>query len=132
MKNQCSLLEFELSGGFMRRGGRVHFLDNHPQEAVDFVWNTVRGVSNGHGFKVVHFCTTFVPMAYDFAECGANLHHMKRFRHFMLESGVFLHYIPNPTCLSIGSFIGGYIPNPPCSSICRFLIGYPQFIDSFL
>jgi hypothetical protein len=72
---------------------------NGRQEAVvDFVWITVRGVSNGHGFHLVHFCPTFVPIAYDFAECGANLHHMRRFRHFMLESGAFLPYIPNPPC----------------------------------
>jgi hypothetical protein len=56
---------------------------NGTGEAVDFVRIAVRGVSNGHGGKVVHFCTTFVPIAYDFAECGADMHHMKPFRHFL-------------------------------------------------
>jgi hypothetical protein len=51
-------------------------------EAVDFVRTAVRGVSNGHGRKVVHFCTTLIPIASDFTECGANLHHMKPFRRF--------------------------------------------------
>jgi hypothetical protein len=63
-------------------------------EAVDFVRISFRDFSNGHGCKVVHFCTTFEPIASDFGESGANLHHMRRFRHFMLESGAFLHYIP--------------------------------------
>jgi hypothetical protein len=51
--------------------------------AVDFVRIADRGASNGHGFKVVHFCTTFVPISSDFRECGANLHYMESFRRFL-------------------------------------------------